>query len=109
MFAVPECKFQGPRAIKISGPRVRDHLRRKSRPAYKVARVHMTNYDSEGSGVENERFFAERKLAVNNHRKMWSNEAADMLINMWLEETIQFALENCKTQRKRERYTTRYR
>ena len=29
--------------------------------------------------------------------RIWSNDAADMFIELWSEETIQFALENSKT------------
>ena len=35
-------------------------------------------------------------------------DATDMLIDLWSEETIEFGLENGKSQRKLEKYTTRY-
>ena len=38
---------------------------------------------------------------------MWSNDATDMLINLWPEETIQLAFENSKTSKEtREVYNT---
>ena len=38
-------------------------------------------------------------MASKNHGKIcfWSNDATEMLINLWSEETIQFALESSKT------------
>ncbi|KAJ7394530.1 hypothetical protein OS493_000345 [Desmophyllum pertusum] len=38
--------------------------------------------------------------------KTWSNEATDTLINLWSEETIQFALNNSKTKESGEVYNT---
>ena len=39
--------------------------------------------------------------------RIWSNDATDMLIDLWSEETIQFALENIKTSKEmREVYST---
>ena len=45
----------------------------------------MTDHEEEGPGVENE-FFC-----------FWGNDATEMLIDLWSEETIQFALESSKT------------
>ena len=39
--------------------------------------------------------------------RIWSNDATDMSIDLWSEETIQFALENIKTSKEtREVYST---
>ena len=39
--------------------------------------------------------------------RIWSNDALDMLIDLWSEETIQFAFENSKTSKEtREVYST---
>ena len=39
--------------------------------------------------------------------RIWSNDAIDMLIDLWSEETVQFALENSKTSKEtREVYST---
>ena len=39
--------------------------------------------------------------------RIWSNDTTDMLIDLWSEETIQFALENSKTSKEtREGYST---
>ena len=65
----------------------------------------MNDHETEGSGVENEPsgrqslvLFAGRKMASKNRGKIciWSNDTRDMLIDLWLEESIQFALENSK-------------
>ena len=48
-------------------------------------------------------------MASNNRGKIciWSNDARDMLIDLWSAETIQFALENSKiSQETREVYST---
>jgi len=67
------------------------------------------------SGVENEPLgrknlvpFAGRKMAKKRGKMcMWSNDATDMLINLWPEETIQLAFENSKTSKEtREVYNT---
>ena len=62
----------------------------------------MTDHEGEGSGIKNLVLFAGRKT----WRRIcfWSNDATNMLIDLWSEETIQFALESReKFQRKRER------
>ena len=65
----------------------------------------MTDHESEGSGVENvplkrENFvlFGRRKLLSKNRGKIctWSNDARDMLIDLWLAENIHFELANSK-------------
>ena len=39
--------------------------------------------------------------------RIWSNDATDMLIDLWSEETVQFSLENSKTSKEaREVYST---
>ena len=56
-----------------------------------------------GGGVKNELvFFAGRKMASKNPKNsgtffIWSNNDKDKLIDLWSEETIQFALQNSKT------------
>ena len=62
----------------------------------------MTDHEGEGAGIKNLVLFAGRKT----WRRIcfWSNDATNMLIDLWSEETIQFALESReKFQRKRER------
>ena len=51
--------------------------------------------------------FAGRKMAARNRGKMWGNDATGLLIDLWSEETIQFALESSKTSKEtREVYHT---
>ena len=39
-----------------------------------------------------------RQVSVSKSRgKLWNDEATNMLIQLWGEETIQLALDNCKT------------
>ena len=76
----------------------------------------MTDHEREGSGVENEPLrrqnlvlFAGSKMASKKRCKIciWSNDARDMLIDLWLAEKIQFALANSKiSQETREVYNT---
>ena len=76
-------------------------------------------YESEGSGVENELwdakilYFCVKKDGLEEPEecgtiRIWpSNDATDMLIGLWSEETVQFALENSKTSKEtREVYST---
>ena len=65
----------------------------------------MTDHEGEGSGIKNLVLFAGRKT----WRRIcfWSNDATNMLIDLWPEETIQFALESSKTSKEtREGYST---
>ena len=64
-------------------------------------------------GRQNLVLFAWRKMASKNSKNSgtirisWSNDAIDMFIDLWSEETIQFALENSKTSKEtREVYST---
>ena len=76
----------------------------------------MTEHEREGSGVENEPLrgqnlvlFARSKMASENRGKIciWSDDAIDMLIDLWSAEIIQFALANNKiSQETREVYNT---
>ena len=76
----------------------------------------MNDHEREGSGVENEPLrrqnlvlFAGSKMASKNRGKIciWSNDAGDMLIDLWSAENIQFALANSKiSQETREVYNT---
>ena len=77
----------------------------------------MTDHEGEGSGVENELsrrqnlvLFAGRKIWQRKNRGkicFWSSDATEMLIDLWSEETIQFALESSKTSKEtREVYST---
>ena len=56
--------------------------------------------------------FAWRKTASKNPKNsgticIWSNDATDMLMDLWSAETVQFALENSKTSKEtREVYST---
>ena len=76
-------------------------------------------HESEGSGVENELWDAKtlyflreeswpRKPEECGTIRIWpSNDATDMLIGLWSEETVQFTLENSKTSKEtREVYST---
>ena len=56
----------------------------------------MTDHENQSSGVENIVLVAGRRMAAKNSGtiRIWSNDAIDMLIKLWSEETIQFALEN---------------
>ena len=48
-------------------------------------------------------------MAPKNRGKIcMRNDATDMLIDLWSEETIEVGLENGKSQRRLEKYTTRY-
>ena len=72
----------------------------------------MTEHEDQSSEVANLVLFADRKMALNNSTnsatiRIWSNDATDKLIELWSEETIQFALENSKTSDEtREVYST---
>ena len=76
----------------------------------------MTDHETEGSGVENEPsgrqnvvLFAGRKMATKNRGQICSqsNDATELLIDLWSEACIQFALENSKTSKEtREVYST---
>lgn len=77
----------------------------------------MTDHEGEGSGVENKllnkpkscTFRGKKDIASRNRGKicLWSNDATDMLIDLWSEETIQFALESSKIlKERREVYNT---
>ena len=76
----------------------------------------MTDHETEGSGVENEPsgrqnlvLFAGRKMATKNRGQIcsWSNDATELLIDLWSEACIQFALENSKNSKEtREVYST---
>ena len=72
----------------------------------------MTDHESQGSGVENLVLFAGRKMASKNKKnsgtiRIWSNDATDMLIELWSEETIQLVLKNSETLKEtRELYST---
>lgn len=74
----------------------------------------MTDHESEGSGSnmsfvrQNLVLFAGKKMASKNPKnigiiRIWSNNATDMLIDLWSEETIRFALENSKNLKGNER------
>ena len=61
----------------------------------------MTVHENQSSGVENLVLFAGRKMSSKNPKNsgticIWSNDATDMLIELWSEETIKFAIENSK-------------
>ena len=54
-------------------------------------------------------FRGKKDMASKNRGKicLWSNDATEMLIDLWSEETIQFALESSKTSKEtREVYST---
>ena len=69
-------------------------------------------HESEGSGVETCTFCVKKDGLEEPEEcgtiRIWpSNDATDMLIGLWSEETVQFALENIKTSREtREVYST---
>ena len=72
----------------------------------------MTDHEGEGSGVESAKalyFSREKRYGVEKswQNLLWSNDATEMLIDLWSEETIQFALESSKTSKEtREVYST---
>ena len=60
----------------------------------------LTDHECEGSGVKNELLRRQNlvlDMASKNRGKLWSNDATDILIDLWSEETIQCALESSKT------------
>ena len=73
----------------------------------------INDHENEGSWFKNKLLGrAKKDLASRNPGKIcfWSNDATDMLIDLWSEETIQFALESSKTSKaERERYIARFR
>ena len=101
----------------LSPPKIRRGPRAKT-TGIVIPRVFaiMTDHEREGSGVENEPLrrqnlvlFAGGKMASKNRGKIciWSNDARDMLIDLWSAENIQFALANSKiAQETREVYKT---
>ena len=79
----------------------------------------MNDHEDESSGVENELFEApksctfrgKKNMASKNHGKICfsSNDATEMLIDLWSEITIHFALESSKTSKEREKGIARFR
>ena len=70
----------------------------------------MTDHEDESSGFKNKLLgHAKKDMGLRNRGKIcfWSNDATDMLIDLWSEETIQFALESSETSiETREVYST---
>ena len=61
----------------------------------------MKTTDTRSFKTKNSRLLYEKKWKIASKNSgticIWSNDATDMLIDLWLEETIQFALQNSKT------------
>jgi len=74
----------------------------------------MADHETKGSGVGNEpsgrqmsSIFRGKMASKNRQICVWNNDTAEILIDLWSETTIQFALENSKTSKEtREVYST---
>ena len=82
------------------------------RPEVFTSPESLTDHETEDSGVENEPSGCQNLVLFAGRKNrgqicFWRNDATDMLIDLWSEAAITFALENSKTsEESREVYST---